>query len=47
MRIILLLDDRFLKREYLELFPERVGTFSDGEPETWDSSMEEFWESRK
>ncbi len=36
--IILLLDDRFLKREYLELFPREWEHFQMVNRETWDSA---------
>ena len=45
--IILLLDDRFLKREYLELFPREWEHFQMVNRGNVGQCMEDFWESRK
>ena len=44
--IILLLDDRFLKKEYLELFPREWEHFQMVNRKNVGQCLSDFWESR-
>jgi Rad3-related DNA helicase len=45
--VILLLDDRFLRREYLELFPREWEHYHMVNRNNVEQCIEDFWESRK